>query len=295
MSELGLQLKQARDEKQLSLEDLQRITKIQKRYLLAIEEGRFDSLPGLFYARAFVKTYAEAVGIDSTEFLEQHKNELPQPSKNAENIPSRSERRKPIPEQPANRKSRVASVLPVIAVIVFLIVIAAAIWVFRGNFSSGDNAPIAPENTPTIDAEYGDEPEPEDEPAEDEAEDEQDSSDEGTSDTEDETEEDEPTSTLTFNESSGNTSSFDLEAPDFDVRVEFTGDCYADIKDADGEFLVPSTGFSDGNEISEDYSDQESILINLGASQNATVFINDEEVELPLDLVHQKLEITYNP
>lgn len=49
MSELGSYLKQVREEKMITLDDLQRTTKIQKRYLVAIEEGNFDTLPGIFF------------------------------------------------------------------------------------------------------------------------------------------------------------------------------------------------------------------------------------------------------
>ncbi|WP_139037439.1 helix-turn-helix domain-containing protein, partial [Bacillus pumilus] len=62
MTELGKRLVEAREEKGMSLEDLQTVTKIQKRYLLAIEQGNYDIIPGKFYVRAFIKQYAEAVG-----------------------------------------------------------------------------------------------------------------------------------------------------------------------------------------------------------------------------------------
>ncbi|MFK3938761.1 helix-turn-helix domain-containing protein [Alkalihalobacillus sp. NPDC078783] len=295
MSELGNELKQARVDKQLSLEDLQRTTKIQKRYLVAIEEGRFDSLPGMFYARAFVKTYAEAVGLDSTELLETHKNELPKPSKSEESIPSRSERRKTVAEAPV-KKSRAVSLLPLISIIVFIIVIGAVIFLIQSNLG-GNNDPVETDNNP-IDAEYGEPVESEDDAESEEAPEDEEAEDanQGSGDaTEEEQEPEESVSELTLDESSGNTSYFTLEGDTMNVRIEFEGDSYADIKDRNGEYLIASSLFQNGDDITEDYSDEESILINLGASQNATVFINDEEVELPLDMVHQKLEIAYQP
>lgn len=295
MSELGNELKQARVDKQISLEDLQRTTKIQKRYLVAIEEGRFDSLPGMFYARAFVKTYAEAVGLDSTELLETHKNELPKPSKSEENIPSRSERRKTVAEAPV-KKSRAVPFIPIISIIVFVIVVLAAIFLIQSNLGS-NNDPVETDNNP-IDAEYGDPVESEDDAESEEAQEDEQAEDENQGSEEAPEEEQEPeesVSELTLDESTGNTSFFTLDADTMNVRVEFAGDSYADIKDGNGEFLIASSLFKDGDDITEDYSEEESILINLGASQNATVFINDEEVELPLDVVHQKLEISYQP
>ncbi len=77
MSELGALLKQAREKKGFSLEDIQDLTKIQKRYLQAIEEGNYKVLPGRFYVRAFVKNYAEAVGLNTDEVLEQFNREAP--------------------------------------------------------------------------------------------------------------------------------------------------------------------------------------------------------------------------
>ncbi|WP_028595514.1 helix-turn-helix domain-containing protein [Paenibacillus assamensis] len=77
MSELGQMLKKARLEKGLSLDDVQEATKIRRRYLEAIEEGDYKVLPGSFYVRAFVKTYAETVGLNPDEILQYYRNTMP--------------------------------------------------------------------------------------------------------------------------------------------------------------------------------------------------------------------------
>ena len=83
-------LKEARIAKDLSLDDLQEITKIQKRYLIGIEEGNYSLMPGNFYVRAFIKQYAEAVGLDPEELFEEFNNEIP--STHADDIPGQLSR-----------------------------------------------------------------------------------------------------------------------------------------------------------------------------------------------------------
>ena len=95
MTELGTRLKEARTAKGYSIEDLQEITKIQKRYLANIEEGNYSTIPGAFYVRAFIKQYAEAVGLNGDELLETYKSELPSPTNEdvAKTIPATPSRR----------------------------------------------------------------------------------------------------------------------------------------------------------------------------------------------------------
>jgi cytoskeletal protein RodZ len=70
-------LRNARLEQKISLDDLQEATKIRKRYLEAIEEGNYKVLPGSFYVRAFIKSYAEMVGLDPNELLKLYQNQIP--------------------------------------------------------------------------------------------------------------------------------------------------------------------------------------------------------------------------
>ncbi|MGQ7033298.1 helix-turn-helix domain-containing protein, partial [Escherichia coli] len=47
---------------------------MRKRHLVAIEEGNYDVLPGAFYARAFIKQYADAVGLNREELLVEYQS-----------------------------------------------------------------------------------------------------------------------------------------------------------------------------------------------------------------------------
>lgn len=74
-SELCDQLRRARETKSLSLEDLESTTGIRKRFLQAIEEGRFDALPGPVQVRGFIKNYATCVGLNAEEMLAAYERE----------------------------------------------------------------------------------------------------------------------------------------------------------------------------------------------------------------------------
>lgn len=76
MSGIGEQLRTAREAKGLSISDIEKATKIQGRYLEAIENNEFDKLPGDFYVRAFIRQYAQVVGLDGKELLSQYSGDI---------------------------------------------------------------------------------------------------------------------------------------------------------------------------------------------------------------------------
>ena len=61
----GSLLRRLRESADATLEDLAEITKVSKRYLTALEENDFDTLPAFVYVRGFVSEYARALGLDS--------------------------------------------------------------------------------------------------------------------------------------------------------------------------------------------------------------------------------------
>jgi cytoskeletal protein RodZ len=61
---LGELLKAARERRGLTLEQVARETKIPRRHLEALERDNLAALPGPFYQRAEIRTYARAIGLD---------------------------------------------------------------------------------------------------------------------------------------------------------------------------------------------------------------------------------------
>ena len=70
---IGNSLRKVRQERNLTLEEISRITKISKRYLMAIENDNFDQLPAPTFARGFIRAYANFVGIDSEEIVQKYR------------------------------------------------------------------------------------------------------------------------------------------------------------------------------------------------------------------------------
>lgn len=151
MSELGETLKNVREEKGISLAELQEITKIQKRYLLAIERGDYGQLPGRFYARAFIKSYAEAVGIDPDPLFEQYNNEIPKPQNEAiPSLPSRTERRVSGQEKvsrPSGTSRRTSAVWPSILAAIVIVGVLVIIWMAFQHAHKGGQGAVAPSNS----------------------------------------------------------------------------------------------------------------------------------------------------
>lgn len=78
-ADIGRQLKETRESLGLTLDDIQAKTRILKGYLIAIENGQFDKLPSPYYARKYLRQYAEAVGLEPQHILRKFRtNEMTQ-------------------------------------------------------------------------------------------------------------------------------------------------------------------------------------------------------------------------
>lgn len=71
MREFALYLRKVREDKGLSLQQINDATKIRLCYLEAIESGDFDAIPGPVYLRGFLRSYAACVGLNPAEVLAQ--------------------------------------------------------------------------------------------------------------------------------------------------------------------------------------------------------------------------------
>jgi cytoskeleton protein RodZ len=75
MSELGAQLRQARERQGLSLAQASVDTRILQQSLTALEEGAYQRLPGDVVTRGFIRNYAQYLGLPVDDMIELYRRE----------------------------------------------------------------------------------------------------------------------------------------------------------------------------------------------------------------------------
>jgi cytoskeletal protein RodZ len=79
-TDIGSRLRQAREQRGLSLHDIANSTKISMAVLKAIEANDFSRLPGGLFARSYVRAFAERVGLNPDELAAEYRERFePQP------------------------------------------------------------------------------------------------------------------------------------------------------------------------------------------------------------------------
>ncbi|WP_066320726.1 helix-turn-helix domain-containing protein [Bacillus sp. FJAT-29814] len=310
MTELGNRLKEARLAKDLSLDDLQSMTKIQKRYLIGIEEGNYSSMPGNFYVRAFIKQYAEALGLNPEEIFETYKNEIP-PSINDE-MPQLSRVKTHKNISPGN--SKIFDFLPKILIAVFVIGVAGLFYYFISTNAgddtneavSQDNEPVKLVKSDNLEKAQADEKE--------KAADKEKAKDKKQEKSKDETQIEEtpkeetqtpvpeaPKQELTVVQTSGRNSTFSLANADkFVVKVVSRGESWVSIKNGIGKSFFQGT-LKAGTETESqtyDLTPEAAAVITVGRTLDADIYVNDQKLEYavpPAEKVRQDITIQFVP
>ena len=122
MESLGQHLKRERELRDISLNDLAEATKINIRYIEAIEADQFELLPGKAFVMGFLKNYAAYIGLDEEEVITRYLD-----FENAEMPESHKHPKEEILSSP-NKKSMWG---PVFIIIIFLITAAIIYYFFN--------------------------------------------------------------------------------------------------------------------------------------------------------------------
>ena len=306
LSELGHYLREQRQAQGLSLDDIQEMTKIRKRYLEAIEKGEYHVLPGAFYARAFIKSYAEALKLDPDGILEKYGHELPSIELSpAENLPLRSSRRREKRER-GNSRARGRWVSNLIFYS-FLVIVGLIIYFSVVNFIHPNTQDFIAEDKPGVDGEGRlEDPEPqgvspntvgeqkenpdqgslvEDGASSDSQQPEQDSSSQETG------------PRLTRDRTEKNRTYFTYENADqFNVRLEAKGGrVWYSLNNEETDEEIEQRELKQGESREWDFSDLREVRFKFGNTPVVQLSINGQEVDLSgLSHVHHVI-ISYRP
>ena len=153
MNGIGQTLKEAREKKGLTLDDLQQTTKIQKRYLIAIEAENFDALPGDFYVRAFIQQYAKVVDLDGDELLAQleEKTGIKTETPVAHETTTRTEAVRIEQAEKNDFLGKLMNYLPTIIIVIVVVAILGTIYVVAwGNHSKNTESQSSSSQTVSV-------------------------------------------------------------------------------------------------------------------------------------------------
>jgi transcriptional regulator with XRE-family HTH domain len=125
MADIGATLREARMRQRIDISELEAKTKIRAKYLRALENEEWDLLPGATFVKSFLRTYAEALGLDARAVIEEYKLRHERLSEH-ELLPiappsGRSDRRRRGP--PSGLRRDVAVAVLVVALVGLLIVL----------------------------------------------------------------------------------------------------------------------------------------------------------------------------
>jgi hypothetical protein len=132
---IGTRLREERVRRGLEIDEVEAETRIRAKYLLALEDERFDVLPGDVYARAFLRDYAEELGLDAQELVDEL-NELRAPPLDAPLTPQPSVDPITSPWE-GRRKALGLAITAVVAVVVAVAAGLALVGAINGDNSAG--------------------------------------------------------------------------------------------------------------------------------------------------------------
>ena len=261
---IGARLKEARISKGLTLEDLQDSTKIQQRYLSAIENEEFQVIPGAFYVRVFIKQYAEAVDLDADEVLSLYQ-EVYEPGvqeKQEKVVPATMQR-----SMGSKQSNQLREAMPKIIVALFIILILVIVYTLlrdKATSPATDDELSEPGSSVVTD--------PQQDPVDVEK----------------------PKQPFEHASTDGETSTFKLSDTDkIKVVVKTTGASWISVTDQDGKEWMPDPGgarvVQEGETIEIEANDVESLRIRVGNYENAELTVNGQRVDYPTNLIPQNI------
>jgi cytoskeleton protein RodZ len=131
MPEIGDQLRETRMRNRIDITEVEAATKIRAKYLRALENEEWDLLPGPTFVKTFLRTYAEYLGLDSRNLVEDYRQRFERPS---------AQELTPFGTNLGGRRSRPRRpvIAPWMVVLVGVLALVGALYLL-GTWGGGDN------------------------------------------------------------------------------------------------------------------------------------------------------------
>lgn len=123
MESFGAQLKHERQLRGIPLEEIAGATKIHLRFLQAIEENRFEDLPGEVFIRGYIRSYAETIGSDADQMLKVYSETVVK-----ERLEDKRRQEMERTKESARKKSWAGTALTVAILLALALVGSSLVW-----------------------------------------------------------------------------------------------------------------------------------------------------------------------
>ncbi len=153
MESIGRYLREERESRNLSLEDVSKFTRIRKQFLNAIEEDRYELLPPAIYVKGYLAAYARYLGLDPNDTVLRYQTYLKEFTISEE---KRLEQQKPEPPRQVSFSTKrampylILAILSTMAVIAIFFVSHILQASFRPILNQKEPAPVTMPSGPQI-------------------------------------------------------------------------------------------------------------------------------------------------
>ncbi len=150
MNSVGQELKKERELRGISLKEIADTTKINIRYLRALEEDNFDMLPGNFFIKSIIKAYSGYIGLEEEVILDHFHHTIQTKKEETKEQPKEQ-----IPPTEVPRKFKLFLRIAGYSII-FIIALVIIFFLLKGKKSFSINeytattALLSPENTSSL-------------------------------------------------------------------------------------------------------------------------------------------------
>lgn len=147
MTEIGTTLRETRMREKIDISTVEASTKIRAKYLRALEHEEWGILPGPAYAKSFLRTYAEFLGLDAHMLVEQYRTQFERPEELELPAFGRPKRKRRRPRFPGPPSSALAVAIVAAVLIGFLFILGVTNKKTKGGSSTPTGSAAGPGKT----------------------------------------------------------------------------------------------------------------------------------------------------